>query len=68
MAKARSKGKGTKGVDRELVRFSARIFRDQLDALERHERETGVPATRMVRDAIDAELARRGIKHDKGAR
>ena len=63
MAKRRAGSKATsKATDRELVRFSARIFKDQLDALEQHERDTGVPATRVVRDAIDRELAARGIR------
>ena len=62
MANRGAKGKPAKATDRELVRFSARIFKDQLDALEQNERDTGVPATRVVRDAIDSELAARGIK------
>jgi hypothetical protein len=68
MTKARGKGRPAGKAERELARFSARIFQDQLDALEQYERDHGVTPTRFIRDAIDTELDRRGVKRGKAAR
>ena len=68
MAKA-GKGRGRKAATgRTLVRFSARLFQDQIDTMEQYELEKGVTPTLFIRNALDAEIERLGLKEGKHGR
>ena len=53
-----------KGKD-ELVRFGVYLTRDQADAL-RALKDTGINPAHVIREAINKELAARGIKPKGG--